>query len=130
MTTGWRAGLRWATVLPAAALGAWLVWIVSHLGNAFAGFAPDDWRVQLLEDTAFPAVLGASFVYIGARVAPHHKKITAFCLGGLAILAAGALLFAATLASNWWGVAGAIFLALGSGAALFSIHTGELRVGE
>lgn len=122
--------LRWAAVLPAAAFGAWLVFTISHLGSLFGGLGPDDWRLTLFELTAGHAVLGASFIYIGSRTAPHHRKLTAFCLGSIALVGAGAALLAAVIQKDWAAATAALSLAVGSGLTLYAVHSGELPVGE
>ena len=93
--------LRWLGFLPVAVLAAWLAWIaVNILGRfslSYVGIAPEDFQGKLYYITAGHAAMGAAFVYVGAKLAPAHRVIVAFVLGGIGIVVSGFLLFPAVM---------------------------------
>ena len=124
--------LRWVGFLPAAALAAWLAWIVVNILGRFSlgytGVAPEDFLGKFYFNTAGHAAMGGAFVYVGAKIAPSYKVIVAFVLGGLGIIVAGFLLFPAVMVRDWWAVWGGFCVAVGAGSLVYSVHAGETDI--
>lgn len=124
--------LRWVGFLPIAVVAAWLAWIgVNILGRfsfGFVGVRPEDFPAKLFFMTAGHAAMGAAFVYVGAKIAPYHRVIVAFILGGIGIIVAGFLLFPAVMIGDLWAVWGGLLVAMGAGAVVYAIHTGETDI--
>ncbi len=72
--------------------------------------------------------MGATFVYVGAKIAPYHKVIVAFIFGGVGIVVAGFLLFPAVMTMDWWAVLGSLYVALGAGSVVYAVHSGEIDI--
>jgi hypothetical protein len=75
--------LRWVAVLPVAILGGvalifplhWVLYLsLRHLIEPYP---------ELPERILTPVVVAAGFIWLGAKVAPSHKLMTAWVLGGL-----------------------------------------------
>lgn len=121
--------LRWIGFLPAALLAAWLAWILinvlGRLSLSWAGVDPEGFQGKLQSMVVGHTAMGAVFVYVGAKIAPYHKVVVAFILGGIGIVMAGFLLFPAVMTKNWWAVGGGLFVAIGAGLVIYTVHTGE-----
>jgi hypothetical protein len=124
--------VRWIGCLPVAVAAAWLAWIVVNiLGRfslGFVGIGPDDFQGKLYFMTAGHAAMGVAFVYVGAKIAPCHRVLVAFVLGGIGIIVAGFLLFPAVMVRDWWAVWGGLLVAIGAGAVVYAIHAGETDI--
>ncbi|MBL7016857.1 MAG: hypothetical protein ISR84_04790 [Kiritimatiellales bacterium] len=78
--------LRWVAVIPAAVLGGilllfplhWILYIPLH-------FFVDPYP-ELPERLLAPLVTSASFIWIGTKVSPSHKRITTYVLSGISFL--------------------------------------------
>ena len=120
-----KAILRWAALLPAAALGAWLAWFVIMLGNRLTfgmqGIDPNSFLSRTFIEFISHAAMGAAFVYVGAKVAPSHHKIVAYALAVVGLVAAGFLLFPAFMVSNYWSVWAAFSLVAGVALTAYSV---------
>lgn len=121
--------LRWIGFLPVAMLAAWLAWylvyILGRFSLGFVGIGPEDFRWKLYFITAGHGLMGAAFVYVGAKVAPFYRVVVALILGGIAIILAGFLLFPAVMARDWWAIWGSLYVAIGAGAMVYLFHAGE-----
>jgi hypothetical protein len=71
-------------------------------------------------------VLGCSFIYLGARLAPTHKTVTALVLAAAVLVVSAFLLFPLLAGSDWWGVYEIIVLVVAAGSMAWSIYTGEI----
>ena len=124
--------LRWIGFLPVAVLAAWLAWIVVNILGRFslgwAGITPEDFQGKLYFVTVGHAAMGAAFVYVGAKIAPYHKVVVSFILGGTGIIVAGFLLFPAVMVKDWWAVWGGLCVAIGAGVVVYSVHIGETDI--
>jgi len=124
--------LRWIGFLPVTVLAAWLAWyVVNILGRfslGFVGIGPEDFQGKLYFMTAGHAAMGAAFVYVGAKIAPYHRVVVAFILGGIGIIVAGFLLFPAVMVRDWWAVWGGLFVAIGAGVVVYFVHAGETDI--
>lgn len=121
--------LRWVGFLPVAVLAAWLGWIAVNILGRFSlgwtGITPEDFRGKLYFMTVGHAAMGAAFVYVGAKIAPAHRVIVAFILGGIGIVVSGFFLFPAVMVRDWWAVWSGLFVAIGAGAVVWTVHAGE-----
>lgn len=124
--------LRWIGFLPVTVLAAWLAWyVVNILGRfslGFVGIGTEDFQGKLYFMTAGHAAMGAAFVYVGAKIAPYHRVVVAFILGGIGIIVAGFLLFPAVMVRDWWAVWGGLFVAIGAGVVVYFVHAGETDI--
>ncbi len=124
--------VRWAAFLPSAVLGAWLAWIlVNVLGRfslGYVGFESDSILGQFYFNTAGHAAMGATFVYVGAKIAPSYQIIVAYVLAGLGLVLGGFAFFPAIMMGSGWAIWGAICMVLGIGAVTYSIHQGETDI--
>lgn len=124
--------LRWIGFLPVAVLASLLAWyVVNILGRfslGFVGIGPEDFVGKLYFMTAGHGAMGAAFVYVGAKIAPYYRVVMAFILGGIGILVAGFMLFAAIMVRDWWAVWGSLYVAIGAGAVVYGVHAGETDI--
>jgi hypothetical protein len=74
------------------------------------------------------AVMGAAFVYVGAKVAPMHHMIVAYVLAGVGLVTAGFMLFPALLVSNYWAVWAGLALILGVGVTAYLVSIGDVEL--
>jgi hypothetical protein len=72
--------------------------------------------------------MGVAFVYAGARVAPNHRRQTAFGLAVVGFLAVGIAVLSAITVTNYWALWADVFAALGAGAVTFAIGRGEIKL--
>lgn len=67
--------------MPVALLAAWLAWLVVAFLNkvtvGMRGIDPDSFLSRAFVEFISHAVMGAAFVYVGAKVAPMHHKVVA-----------------------------------------------------
>ena len=107
---------RWVALLPASLAGAWVAFLVARLINSYTAapfLNPDSFMFQLLLETMGHLALGAAFVYTGVYVAPSHRRVTAYVMAGLSIIAGGIMLYAAMISPiiNSWAIyGGSLFL--------------------
>ncbi len=122
--------LRWIAVLPSALLGGWLAWILvkglNRITFAWQGIDPDSFFSRVFIEGISHGALGAAAVYVGARLAPSHKRIVVFILATLLVAAAGFLLFPAIVLRDWWAVYGVGAVGVGAGGVAWSIYAGDL----
>lgn len=117
--------LRWFAVLPGAVLAAWIAWIlVAVVGRAFSGFQTESFLEKAYYITLGHLLLGAAFVYSGARIAPANQKRTAYVLAAVGLVALGFMLFPAIWVANAWSIWGGLCAVVGICAAAYSIHEG------
>jgi len=125
--------LRWVVFFPAALLAGWLAWFLIAFLNRVTmvlfGIQPDSFLPRVSTEFISHAVMGAIFVFVGAKVAPLHRKTTAYALAGLGMIASGFMLFAAIMVANYWGVWSSISLILGVGITAYSVSTCESELG-
>lgn len=72
------------------------------------------------------AIAGAVFVYVGARIAPGHRKVVTYILAAIAILIAGFLAYPAIVQENWLHVISVMGMASGAGLIAYKVSDGEL----
>jgi hypothetical protein len=120
---------RWVAFLPGAFLSAWLAWFVVALLNritmALSGLDPNSFLSKVFIEFISHAVMGAAFVYVGAKIAPLHNKITAYALAGIGLIAAGFMLFPGIMVTNYWAIFGGVSLVFGCGVTAYLVFTGE-----
>jgi hypothetical protein len=121
--------LRWIAFLPGAFLTAWLAWFVVALLNRFtmamSGLDPNSFLSKVFIEFISHAVMGAAFVYVGAKIAPLHNKVVAYALAGIGLIAAGFMIFPAIMVANYWAIWGGVSLIIGCGVTAYSVFTGE-----
>lgn len=122
--------LRWIAFLPSAFLTAWLVWflvvLLNHITMGMSGIDPNSFLLKVFIEFSSHAIMGAAFVYVGAKVAPLHKKIVAYVLAGIGLISAGFILFPAIMLANYWAILGGVSLILGCGCIACSVFAGEI----
>lgn len=124
--------LRWIIFIPGAALGSWLAWTFFNATGKFSFWyvgVDSDWFIsQLYFETAGPAAMGAAFIFVGAKIAPSHRKIVAYILAGLGCMISGFTLFSGITVGNGWTIWGSFCLAIGIGVFMYSIYLGEINI--
>jgi hypothetical protein len=122
--------LRWLVTLPAAAAAGYVAWFLVRLLNRatffFQGLDPDSLLSRAFIEAVSNGMLGAAFVYAGAKAAPSHKRAVVFVLAGLIVLAGGFALFPAILARSGWAIYAAAWLVVGACGVAWSVYSGEL----
>jgi hypothetical protein len=123
--------LRWVSFIPVAVIAAWVAWfLVSWLNKitfAMTGLDPNSFLSRAFIEFISHAVMGAAFVFVGAKLVPLHNKIVGYILAGIGLVGGGFLLFPAFLISDYWAVWAGVSLVLGVGVTAYSISTGEIE---
>ena len=121
--------LRWILFIPSAFLTAWLAWFLeAHLDRIImrtSGIDPNSFIPKVFIEFCSHAVMGGAFVYVGAKVAPFHKKIISYVLAGFGLIAAGFMLFPAIMVANYWAIWGCISLILGCAVSVYLVFADE-----
>jgi hypothetical protein len=124
--------LRWFVFLPGAALGAGVAWILINtlggFGLGFVGIGRNSFIAQFYFNTAGHALMGAAFVYVGAKIVPSNQKIVAYILAGLGLVLAGFGLFPSIMLGSGWAIWGSICVVNGIGAVIYLINRGETNI--
>lgn len=124
--------LRWIAFLPVALGAAGLSWILINILGRFSlgyvGMHLDSFLGQFYFNTAGHAAMGAVFVFVGANIAPSHRKIVAYCLAGIGLVVSGFMLFPAIMIENYWAIWGSLCVILGVGFVTYSIYKGEANI--
>ena len=111
---------------------AWLAWFLVSLGNRLIigsqGFDPSSTLLRIFIEFISHLAMGASFVYVGAKVAPAHQKIVAYALAGLGLVTSGVLLFPAFVLADYWALWGGAALIIGLGGTAYTVSTGETNL--
>ena len=114
--TLWIEVLRWVGVLPGAILGAGIIHILSKvvmwLGSS--RFGDDTWFDLIWREVITNGVYGAAIVGCAFYIAPRGKAIVATVFAGLVLFLSGFLFFVAIGAEQWMGLAGIVFMNVGS----------------
>ena len=92
------------------------------------GVDPDSFLSKVFIEFISHAVMGAAFVYVGAKIAPFHKNIVAYVLATIGLVFGGFLLFPSILVENYWAIWGGISLILGVVLTAYSVSTGETEL--
>ena len=123
---------RWIAFFPAAVGASWLAWFVTSglqkLAAALQGVNPESFFIRIAIEVVPYAVMGAAFVYSGAKIAPGYREVVAYCLAGTALVFAGVALFSSLMFSDYWSVFGTFALILGAGFTGYAIGSGDLSL--
>ena len=123
--------LRWIGFIPAAFLGAWLVWLVVFFFNQLTigmrGIDTNDFIPRLTVEILSHGAMGAAFVYIGSNIAPSNQKIVTYLLTVFVLLIAGFLAFPAVLQGDWWAIVGVIAVSSGAGMVAYQVSEKEIE---
>lgn len=97
---------RWIALGPAAALVALItpaaVKYVNRLSLYAAGFDPDSVPGRAYIEALAGLAAGAVFVYVGARVAPDHRRNVAIALAAIGLFVTGASVLGDLIAGFYW----------------------------
>lgn len=122
--------LRWVVFLPCAAIASLLGWyivnILGRFGLYFVQFDTKSFIGQLYFNTAGSAAMAISFVYIGSKIAPLHRKTVAYILSAIYFIFSGSTLFTGIMMKNGWAVWGSIWSFVVIVALAFLIHQNEI----
>lgn len=123
--------LRWIFLLPCAFFAGWGAWFLVLFGNRLTigsqGIDPNSFLIKVFTEFMSHAVMGAAFIFVGAKVAPSNQKNVVYVLTALGLVLAGFMLFPAFMISDYWAVWSGISLAIGLGLTAFSVSVGELN---
>ena len=124
---------RWIALGPAAALAALitpaLVKYVNRLSLYAAGFDPDSSLGRAYIEALAGLAAGAVFVYVGARVAPDHRRNVAITLAAIGLFVTGAAILGDLIAAHYWLALQGVCAAIGACVLAHSIARGEIRLG-
>jgi Ca2+-binding RTX toxin-like protein len=118
--------LRWILFFPAS-MG------VALIAGMVSGFLTTLWQQEgIFQDfvvhTTSGGVMGVMVVYVGTSIAPTHKKIVAYILGGFTIGYSGMALFGVLFQRDFWGIWQMFVLIVAVGCALYGIITNKKYV--
>jgi hypothetical protein len=117
--------LRWIAFFPAAAAAAWIAWFLvknlNRVSMSFSGFDPDSFLCRVFIDYISHMVLGGVFVFVGAMIAPFHRKVVAFILSVIGLVGAGFTSFPAIIARDYWSLWAIASLIFGLAVSAYSI---------
>ena len=135
--------LRWVTVLPGAALGAWLAYNIFQITWGMVLFFYPGLLTPLVEpgtgdypaflvrglyemaDTFFPS---AAFVYGASRIAPERSEKVAFASAAILLAYSSiAIGVAFRFHPSWWDAIGALGVCLGACAAGLKVYRSSSR---
>ena len=126
---GWLA-LRWIGVVPCAVVGGLAASMVVKLINevifSWQGLNRAALLSRLYLDGVYNGVFSAAAIYLGAKVAPSHRRMVALALLVAVLVLVGLFgMFASILRKKWWDVylVGAFLVA--GGAVAWWIYTRE-----
>ena len=80
---------------------------------------------QLYFNTFGHGMMGAAFVYIGAKIAPSYQRNVAYLMVGLGLVLGGLALFPAIMMRSGWAIWGLICAFFGIGVTVYMIIQGE-----
>ena len=124
--------LRWLILGPASVGGGWLAWLITTAINRLSliavGIDPNSFIGRAYVEAISAFCMGIAFVYVGARVAPTHRKQICFALAGVGLLTVGLSMTFAVMATNYWALWADVLAGLGVGAASFAINRGEINL--
>jgi len=114
--------LRWIGFLPAAIIAAWVAWFGLNLANrvtmTLAGVSPESLLMRAYIEAISGAVLGYAFAYVGSRIAPTHQHRVLVVLVVCGLLFDGVLLAFALMATDYWSIWSAVWVAMGLAGTL------------
>jgi hypothetical protein len=129
-----KAILRWVALLPGAVAAGWLTWILvsflNRLTMGFQGLDPNSFLGRAYVETVSGLIMGAAFVYVGAKIAPAHNKNVSFVLAGIALMMSGIALFPAIVKPDYWAIWSGLCVGFGAGAVVYSVSKGEINLNE
>jgi hypothetical protein len=130
MNSQFKDVVRWILILPTSVLGSWLAYYVVAVGEAIgmsaAGADPNSTMGQVYMVGLSHMLMGAAWVYLGARIAPKNNELVAYALAAIGLVFCGFFLFPAVLSSEYWAIGGAICAAFGIGAAAYGVKLNDL----
>ena len=107
---------RWLILAPVSLGGGWLVWLITTAVNRLSllavGIDPDSFIGKAYVEAVSALCMGFAFVYVGAKVAPTHRKQTSLALAGLGLLAVGISMTFGMIVTNYWSLWADVFAGL------------------
>lgn len=126
----WKQTLRWIAFLPVAIIAAvfaqWALRMLNELSMEWSGLNPYGFWSKLGEAVISSAAMGATFVYVGARIAPAKRTHVAYVLTVIAILFSGFASYPAIAQHNWWALIACLATVAGAVGLVYSVASGEL----
>ena len=74
------------------------------------------------------AVMGAAFVYVGAKIAPSNKRPVALILAAIGLISIGFALFPSVMLKNYWSIWSGAACMLGLGVTAYSVSSGDAEI--
>tara|TARA_R110001606_G_scaffold394655_1_gene565766 strand:+ start:1340 stop:1759 length:420 start_codon:yes stop_codon:yes gene_type:complete len=130
---------RWAVMMPAAILIAWLTFIISQAVGSFIlsmiGVDSTSFLFLAYKHSMPHILMGGVFVASVIKLAPSHKNIAAYVCSFLAILLGLiplvlAVIFADNSALNFWGIAGMVFELTGVVLMAYAVRSSSYDLRE
>lgn len=111
--------LRWIIVFPASLIVAVAIGLI--VGVFYSLFQEEGFWRSLFGHTIAGGLTGYMVVWLGAKIAPSHKKIVAYILGVFAIAYSGMALYGVLLQRDYWGLWQMFVLIVAVGFTLYEI---------
>lgn len=119
--------LKWIGFIPMAILGAWGTWFIYRATINYAvGVDPSSFWGKFLSETASQFIMGAMFIYIGARIVPKYKKAVALIFTILITFITAFSFYYFVSIEDYWGIFGVVATVLGAGIITYYINQGEI----
>ena len=124
--TNLKNALRWLGFIPGALLAAFLTGAIMRLLYRSGPFNTEAFFGRLWVEIIASGLMGAAFVYSGARIAPTSRKTVGYILTVVAILIAGFASFPAILSGDLWALVDCLAVAGGAALVAYLMAEGEL----
>jgi hypothetical protein len=123
---------RWIGFLPAAFGAAWLarlvVGAIYRLASHYAGLDTSEVILKFLFEAISNGVMGAAFVYVGAKVAPLHRQNLAFLLPAIGLLIASIAVCLAIREPDYLTLWAALWGTIGTAAIVYRVSSGDISL--
>ena len=123
---------RWILFLPAAIGAAWLAWLVVgaiyRFASHYAGLNTTEVIPRFLFEAISNGMMGAAFVYVGAKVAPLHRQNVAFLLAAIGLLIASIAVYLAIREPDYLTLWAALWGTIGTATIVYEVNSGDISL--
>lgn len=119
--------LLWIAVLPASALGSYLVYIIFYwLNSTKSEFTNADSIWNVVISLVSSALMGGAFVGIGSAIAPSWKRVTAIVLLCVVCILIGIAFIGNLMGGfSWVSLLSSLCIIAGAGFMTYSVFDNE-----